>query len=113
MPGRRGVRLNVRHPCCGKRRNQPSLPDQRSGLVLRAPVAGKKAVIRFDDLRWHQPFEQVLDAGADGACGYLGRPARLGAWADRQGSGSPLAMQSRIKGPRRVGRGGNALVAFS
>ena len=39
------------------------------------------------------------------------RPARQGA-GPRHGSGQPQAMQARIKGPRRVGRGGNVLVPF-
>ena len=62
------MRQNVRHPASGKRLNQPGVTDQRFGLVFRAPVAGKKPVICLDDLRWNQPFEQVLDA--DGVCGY-------------------------------------------
>jgi hypothetical protein len=89
----------------------PSAPQpadvagQRFGLlVLRAAVAGKKAVIRFDDLRWHQPSEQVLDAGADGACGYYrsarqtwrrARPAALERSAPGHGAGPHKGTPSR------------------
>ena len=100
------VRLDVRHPPAGKRRHQPAVTDNRVGLVLGAPVLGQEPVIRLDDLRRHQPVEQLLHAFAFGAGRYhesapqpvlqAGKPGQMTAgrlWIRNGSSGAGLREQ--------------------
>ena len=64
------VRLDVRHAPAGERGQHTAVADDRLGLILGAPVLGEEPVIRLDDLRWHQPMEQLLNACALGAGRY-------------------------------------------
>ena len=66
----RAVRLHVGHPRPGARGDQPRVPNQRLGLVLRAPVAGQQPLISVDDLGRHQPLEKPPHLAVDRGIGY-------------------------------------------
>ena len=84
----------------------PLSPTTRLGLVLGAPVLGEEPVIRLDDLRRHQPVEQLLNALALGAGRYHESAPQPVPQAGSSGRGQ---MPAAGYGPRHNGSSGAGL----